>query len=139
VVTGRQECNDRLRRGLAFAIAAHGELLMPTQSTPTTPLVITFQGCDASDLVRATAAREYARLETHDHRISSGKVTVIGPSEHHRHGAGFQVHILLTMPPHDNIVVSHAGSDGRRNDRADVAVKDAFAVARRRIDDSRQN
>ena len=90
-------------------------------------------------MVRADIEREFARLETHDHGITSARVTVIGPGEHHRHGAGFQVHILLTMPPHENIVVSRGAADERRHEFADAAVKDAFAVARRRIDDDRQS
>lgn len=102
-------------------------------------LQITFQGCEPSDAVRANIEREFARLETHDHRITSGRVTVIGPGDHHRHGTGFQIHILLTMPPHQNIAVSHAASGERRQEHAEIAVKDAFAVARRQIDDLRKS
>jgi len=72
------------------------------------PLQVVFQGCEPSDPVRANIEREFERLETYDKRIASGRVTVIGPGDHHRHGANFQIHILLTMPPSDNIVVSHS-------------------------------
>jgi hypothetical protein len=99
------------------------------------PLQVTFQGCEPSDPVRASIEREFERLETHDHRITSGRVTVIGPGDHHRHGASFQIHILLTMPPNENIVVSHSPSDDSRHQNAEVAVKDAFAAARRQVDD----
>ena len=101
-------------------------------------LQIAFQGCEPSDPVRASIEREFERLETHDHRITSGRVTVIGPGDHHQHGASFQIHILLTMPPNENIVVSHSPSDDGRHQRAEVAVKDAFAAARRQVDDLRQ-
>jgi len=100
---------------------------------------VTFQGCEPSDTLRANIEGEFARLETHDRRITSGRVTVIGPGDHHRHGAGFQIHILLTMPPHENIVVSRGDADERRHEHAEAAVKDAFAVARRRIDSYRQS
>lgn len=102
-------------------------------------LQVTFQGCEPSDTVRAEIEREFARLETHDHRITSGRVTVIGPGEHHRCGAGFQIHIQLSISAHENIVVSRGASDERRHEFADAAVKDAFTVARRRIDDYRQS
>lgn len=102
------------------------------------PLQVAFQGCEPTDPVRASIEREFERLQTHDHRITSGRVTVIGPGDHHRHGAGFQIHILLTMPPNENVVVSHAPSDDRRHEHAEVAIKDAFAAARRQIDDLRQ-
>jgi hypothetical protein len=103
-----------------------------------TSLQVMFQGCEPSDPVRASIEREFERLETHNHRITSGKVTVIGPGDHPRHGAGFQIHILLTSPPNENIVVSHAASERSRHEHAEAAVKDAFAAARRQIDDHRQ-
>lgn len=102
------------------------------------PLQIAFQGCEPSDPVRTSIEREFERLETHDHRITSGRVTVIGPGDHHRQGASFQIHILLTMPPHENIVVSHSPSDDERHQHPEAAVKDAFAAAQRQVDDLRQ-
>jgi hypothetical protein len=103
-----------------------------------TSLLVAFQGCEPSDPVRASIAREFERLETHDHRITSGRVTVIAPSDHHRNGTGFQIHILLTLPPHENIVVCRSPSDDGRHAHAEVAVKDAFAAARRQLDDLRR-
>ncbi len=103
-----------------------------------TPLQVAFQGCEPSDAVRESIQRELERLETHDHRITSGRVTVIGPSDRHQHGTGFHIHVLLTLPPNENIVVSHSPSDDGRHAHAEVAVKDAFAAARRQIDDRRQ-
>ena len=97
-------------------------------------LLVAFQGCEPSDLVRASIKRGFEQLEAHDSRITSGRVTVIGPGEH-RNGAGFQIHILLTLPPHENIVVSHSPADDGRHAHAEVAVKDAFAAARRQVDD----
>jgi hypothetical protein len=102
------------------------------------PLQVAFQGCEPSDPVRASIEREFERLEAHDRRITSGRVTVIGPSDNRPHRAGFQIHILLTIPPKDNIVVSHSAQDDKRHEYAEVAVKDAFAAARRQIDDLRQ-
>jgi len=102
------------------------------------PLQVTFQGCEPSDDVRATIEREFERLETLDNSITSGRVTVIGPGDHHRHGPGFQIHILLTMPPKKDIVVSHSPTDEKSHEHAEVAVKDAFAAARRQIEDVRQ-
>jgi len=102
------------------------------------PLQIAFQECEPSDSVRKSIEREFERLEKHDHRITSGRVTIIGPSDRHRNRVGFQVHILLTLPPHDNIVVSHSPSDDDRHAHAEVAVKDAFAAARRQLDELKQ-
>jgi hypothetical protein len=40
----------------------------------------------------------------------------------------------LTIPPHENIVVSHQPSDDRGHVHVEVAIKHAFAAARRQIE-----
>jgi cold shock CspA family protein len=40
----------------------------------------------------------------------------------------------VTIPPHENIVVSHQPSDDRSHVHVEVAIKDAFAAARRQIE-----
>ena len=91
---------------------------------------ITFEGSDSSDAARAQILSEIERLETHNHRITGCRVKVIAPSHKHRHGVGFQVHIWLTLPPHENIVVNQTGLNDARHEHAQVAIKDAFAAAR---------
>jgi hypothetical protein len=70
------------------------------------PLQLTFEGIDPSDAARVAIEREVERLEKHNHRIIGCRVTVIAPSHAHQHGSGFQIHIWLTIPPHENIVVT---------------------------------
>ncbi|MBX9648528.1 MAG: HPF/RaiA family ribosome-associated protein [Xanthobacteraceae bacterium] len=95
---------------------------------------ITFEGSESSDAARSQILGEIGRLETHNHRITGCRVKVIAPSHKHRHGIGFQVHIWLTIPPHENIVVNQTGSDDARNEHAQVAIRDAFAALRRQVD-----
>ena len=95
---------------------------------------ITFEGSESSDAARAQILSEIEKLETHKHRITGCRVKVIAPSHKHRHGTGFQVNIWLTVPPHENIVVSNSGSDDARHKHANVAIKDAFTAATRQID-----
>ena len=45
------------------------------------PLQVAFQGCEPSDPVRTSIEREFERLEAHNRRITSGRVTVIAPSD----------------------------------------------------------
>jgi rubrerythrin len=61
-------------------------------------------------------------------------VAVIAPSHKHRHGSGFRVHISITVSPHENVIVNHAPSDDSRYEHVEMAVKDAFASARRQLD-----
>jgi ribosome-associated translation inhibitor RaiA len=99
------------------------------------PLQVTFEGCDPSDAARAAIEREAERLQKHNRHIIGCRVAVIAPSHRHRHGAGYQIHIWLTIPPHESVLVNHAPSDGRGYEHIDLAIKDAFASARRQVDD----
>jgi ribosome-associated translation inhibitor RaiA len=95
---------------------------------------ITFEGSKSSDAAHAQILGEIERLETHTHRITGCRVKVIAPSHKHRHGTGFQVHIWLTIPPHENIIVNQSESSDARREHAQVAIKDAFAALRRQVD-----
>jgi ribosome-associated translation inhibitor RaiA len=95
---------------------------------------ITFEGSESSDAARSVILKEIERLETHNQRITGCRVTVIAPSHKHRHGTGFEVRIWLTIPPHENIVVNHPASNDARHEHAQVAIRDAFAAARRQLD-----
>ena len=95
---------------------------------------ITFEGSETSDAARAQILSEIERLDTHHHRITGCRVKVIAPSHKHRHGTGFEVHIWLTIPPHENIVANQSGSGDARHEHAYVAIRDAFAAVRRQVD-----
>jgi ribosome-associated translation inhibitor RaiA len=95
---------------------------------------ITFEGSDTRDAARTHILGEIERLEAHNQRITGCRVKVIAPSHKHRHGTGFRVNIWLTIPPHENIVVNQSGSSDARHEYAQLAIKDAFAAARRQVD-----
>jgi len=104
------------------------------------PLQVNFEGSDPSEPVRAAIEREVERLEKHNSQIIGCRVAVIAPGHKHRHGSGFRVHISLTVPPHKNIIVNHTPSDDNQYEHVEVVVKDAFASARRQLDElSQQN
>ena len=95
---------------------------------------ITFEGTEPLPAAREAILKEIEPLETHNQRITGCRVSVIAPSDKHRHGTGFQIHIWLTLPPHENIVVNHARVDDARHEHVEVAIRDAFANARRQVD-----
>lgn len=96
---------------------------------------ITFEGCEPLPAARDEILKEIERLETHHHGITGCRVSVIAPSGKHRHGTGFQIHIWLTIPPHENIVVNRSVVDDARHEHVEVAIRDAFASARRQVDE----
>ena len=99
------------------------------------PLQLTFEGCEPSEAVRAAIEREIERLEKRNRRIVGCRVAVIAPSQKHNHGTGYRVHIWLTIPPHEQIVVNHVPTKDARHEHVEVAIRDAFASARRQVDD----
>ena len=98
------------------------------------PLQISFENAEPSEAVRAAIGHEVERLEKYQHRITGCRVAVVAPSTKHRHGAVYRINIWVTIPPHENIVVSHQPSDDRSHMHVEVAIKDAFAAARRQIE-----
>ena len=98
------------------------------------PLQISFENMEPSEAARAAIGREVERLEKYRHHITGCRVAVIAPSTKHRHGSVYRINIWETIPPHENIVVSHQPSDDRSHMHVEVAIKDAFAAARRQIE-----
>jgi cold shock CspA family protein len=97
------------------------------------PLQISFENAEPSEAVRAAIGHEVERLEKYRHHITGCRVAVVAPSTKHRHGAVYRINIWVTIPPHKNIVVNHQPSDDRGRVHVEVAIKDAFAAARRQI------
>lgn len=98
------------------------------------PLQISFENAEPSEAVRTAIEHEVARLEKYRHHITGCRVAVVAPSTKHRHGAVYRINIWVTVPPHENIVVSHQPSDDQSHVHAEVAIKHAFAAARRQIE-----
>src|SRR5437879_4880145 len=90
------------------------------------PLQISFENAEPSETVRTAIGHEVERLEKYQHRITGCRVAVVAPSTKHRHGAVYRINIWVTIPPHENIVVSHQPSDDRGHVHVEVAIKDAF-------------
>jgi hypothetical protein len=102
------------------------------------PLQLAFEGMDPSEAVRVSIEHEVDRLEQHNRHIIGCRVAVIAPSHKHHNGGGFHVHISVTIPPHESIIVNRAPADDNRYEHIEVAVKDAFASARRQLADLAQ-
>jgi ribosome-associated translation inhibitor RaiA len=96
------------------------------------PLQISFENAEPSEAVRAAIGHEVERLEKYQHRHY--RVSCCRRRTKHRHGAVYRINIWVTIPPHENIVVSHQPSDDRGHVHVEVAIKDAFAAARCQIE-----
>lgn len=116
------------------------------------PLQITFRHMEVSPAVEARIQGEVAALEHFFNRITSCRVVVEAPHRHHQRGRGFHINIDLHVPGKE-IIVNHEPSlhstlaKGEaaelekhletHPDHKDifVSIRDAFAAARRQLED----
>lgn len=97
------------------------------------PLQITFQGLPVSPAVEDRIRREAARLERMFDRLVGCSVVVEAPHQHQRKGVLYEVGVELRVPGGPPLVVGRAHHDAQAHQDVMVAVRDAFAAARRRL------
>jgi cold shock CspA family protein/ribosome-associated translation inhibitor RaiA len=100
------------------------------------PLKIDFEGgLTSSDALRARIEREAAKLERYSDRITTCRVAVIGRSGRRHKGDLYEVRIQVVMPGKADIVVDRNPDADHAHEDPYVAVRDAFAAVRRRLQD----
>jgi ribosome-associated translation inhibitor RaiA len=97
------------------------------------PLEITFQNSEPSETIRSEVERQAKRLEKFYDRITSCHVTIVAPTMRRRKGELFAINIRVAIPQHKDILVSKTHGDAPEHEHVMVAIKDAFAVAQRQI------
>jgi hypothetical protein len=96
---------------------------------PLTPTQVVFHGVDRSEAVAAAIRGHVAWLEHYSQTLHSCRVTVELPHRHSRR-CQVRVNIELTIPGVAPIVV------GEGDQSMPIALTDAFAAARRRLQDA---
>jgi cold shock CspA family protein/ribosome-associated translation inhibitor RaiA len=117
------------------------------------PIQVTFRGLDVSDALEADIRERVGWLEQFYAGIVRCHVLVERPHRHRHDGRHFHIRIELTVPGVEPIIVSHepslharlkdVGGEAHRKATeiesvhrfARVAVREAFDVARRRLED----
>jgi cold shock CspA family protein/ribosome-associated translation inhibitor RaiA len=100
-----------------------------------TPVRIEFQGMDSSDVLRDEIAGHASRLEDRFGRVTSCRVVLKGPGEHHREGGLYEVNIRLSLPNGKEVNVDRTPGVDERHADVHFAISDAFKRARRRLQD----
>jgi ribosomal subunit interface protein len=98
------------------------------------PLEVTFRNMPPSQAIEATIRDKAAKLEQFYDRITSARVVVEVPHRQHRKGRLFHVRIDLRVPGQE-IVVSRDPSSHHESEDVYVAIRDAFDVAKRQLED----
>lgn len=98
------------------------------------PLEITFRGFPHSDAVEARIREKAAKLEQFYDNIISCRVAVELEHQHQHQGNLFHVRIDLSVPG-KHIVVSREHHDKQSHEDMYVALRDAFDVAKRQLEE----
>jgi ribosomal subunit interface protein len=98
------------------------------------PLQIAFNNVEGSEAVKGLIEEKVAWLERFYDRITGCRVVVEAPHQHHKHGSQYQVRIDLTVPGGE-IVVNREPPGRAEPQNLTVAIRDAFDIARRRLEE----
>ncbi|MGQ9365751.1 HPF/RaiA family ribosome-associated protein [Azospirillum sp. ST 5-10] len=96
------------------------------------PLQISFRNMHASDALEHTIRQKAAKLERVCDQITRCDVVVETPHHDRRKGRLYHVRIDLTVPGGELVV---RGDQSNADENVRVAVRNAFDVARRRLED----
>jgi len=95
---------------------------------------VSFDDLPVDEAVRDAALEHVAELERFSHRITGCHVVVAQPHRHHREGRLYSVRIDLVVPGGEIVVNRDQHLDHAHED-VFVALRDAFAADRRRLED----
>lgn len=96
---------------------------------------ITFRNMEASPAIRERVEDRVAWLERHNGRLTHVRVTIEAPHRNHQKGKIYHVKIAMGLPGHPELVVSQEPENNHAHEDVYVAIRDAFAAARRLIED----
>lgn len=99
------------------------------------PLEITFRHMAPSDAIEANIREKAEKLEHFYEQIMGCRVVVEAPHAHHHQGKLFHVRVDLTVPGGELLVTGGHHHQSHAHEDVYVAIRDAFDVARRRVED----
>jgi ribosome-associated translation inhibitor RaiA len=99
------------------------------------PLQVTFRGMEASSALGALIREKAEELGRQHERITVCRATVELDGRHHRQGRLFRVCLEIKVPGGE-IVVGRGPGEHHEYADAYLAVRDAFAAARRQVGES---
>jgi len=100
-----------------------------------TPTEVRFQGMQGTSAIREIITDHVAELEKRWGRVTACRVMVKAPSEHHRKGGLYEIHIRLALPDGREVNVQRTPSVDERHADLIFALNDAFKHARRQLQD----
>lgn len=104
------------------------------------PLEIVFHGMDPSEAVEARIREKAAKLDRRHNHLTSCRVVVDRPHQHHRSHKGWRVAVEMMVPPGHEITVSKDSGDaqGEVHDNLIRVVDEVFQASQRRLEKLQQ-
>ncbi len=99
------------------------------------PPQIEFENMKPAQEIKDAILKRVAELEQRAGRATSCRVVVKAPSQHHREGGLYEVHIHLTLPEEREVNVERSPPADERRADLTFAINDAFKRARRQLED----
>jgi hypothetical protein len=106
------------------------------EATMQVPVQIVLKGVAQPAAVREEVVKAASELERFHGRVTACRVSVTNPDTRHRTGGLFDVHVVLSVPGHADIVISRRAEDQPEREHIGVSLRKAFAQARRRLQDT---
>jgi cold shock CspA family protein len=98
------------------------------------PLQVTFRHMPHSEAIEASIRDKVAKLDASADHITACRVVVEPVGKHHEHGNLYEVRLDISVPD-EEIVVTREPSQHTAYRDINVALRDAFDSARRRLED----
>jgi ribosome-associated translation inhibitor RaiA len=100
-----------------------------------TPIQISFEHIEHSGAIEYRVREELDKLEQFCGRLTAARVVIDKEQHRHNKGDSYIVRLIISVPgAEDNAVTREPAEDGRHED-LNVANSDAFAAARRQLQD----
>jgi hypothetical protein len=100
------------------------------------PIQIIFEGVLRSDAIEGCIRQEWESLSDIDAPVTASRVFVTQPRAKHFSGDPYRLRVHLTVEGRPDININHDPGAGRRGDAMRIAVRDAFRIVRRHLEDS---
>jgi cold shock CspA family protein/ribosome-associated translation inhibitor RaiA len=98
------------------------------------PVEIDFRNMERSEAVEDDIRQHVEKLEEFFDRITSCRVVLEAPHQHHHQGNLYHVRILLSVPRRE-LIVDREPSEHHAHEDIHVTIRDAFKAMRRQLED----
>lgn len=99
------------------------------------PVQVSFHEVPVSDEVERVCWREAEKLERYHGRITSCHVLIAQPHRRHRKGNLYDIRVNVVIPGGE-VVVNRTPREHASDEKLELAIREAFDTARRRLEDA---